>query len=345
MIGRRNPRLYAALGGAAALAAAAGLGERRHLRRIAADPEDAFLRELPSGRPLAARSADGTQLHAEAFGPDDAQTVVLAHGWTEMLGYWTYVIRDLTARGLRVVAYDLRGHGASEPAAGGDYAVARFGEDVEAVLETCLPDGSRAVLAGHSLGAMSVAAWAEHHEVERKVSAVALLNTGVGDLLAEHLLVPVPAIAQLLNATIGPLGFLGFHTTLPRLSTPLSHTAIRYTAFGPSATPAQVAFYERMLIACPPDVRADVGLAMSEMDLHHALPRLTVPAIVIGGELDKLTPPVHAHRIAEQLPQLERLILLPGCGHMAPLERHDKVSAALADLAAIAARSPGAVTA
>jgi pimeloyl-ACP methyl ester carboxylesterase len=345
MSGSSDRRLYAALGGAAALGIAAALGERRHLERIAADPQDGFLRRLPSGRPLTVRSADGTQLHAEVFGPEDGPTVVLAHGWTEMLGYWTYVIRDLTARGLRVVAYDLRGHGRSEPAAGGDYSIVRFGEDLEAVLQSSLPDGSRAVVGGHSLGAMSIAAWAEHHDVERTVGAAALLNTGVGDLLAEHLLVPVPAIAQLLNATIGPVGFLGVHTTLPQFSTPLSHRLIRYTAFGPSASPAQVAFYERMLVACPPDVRADVGIAMSDMELHHALPRLTVPAVVIAGELDRLTPPKHAHRIARELPQLERLIVLPGCGHMGPLERPREVSDALAGLAAVVVGSAGPVAA
>ena len=53
-------------------------------------------------------------LHAEVFGPEDGTTVVLAHGWTEMLDFWTYVIRDLTGKGFRVVAYDLRGHGDSD---------------------------------------------------------------------------------------------------------------------------------------------------------------------------------------------------------------------------------------
>jgi pimeloyl-ACP methyl ester carboxylesterase len=345
MSNSRNRRVWAALGGATALGIAAAAGQRRHMRRIAADPEDAFLRELPTGHPLSARSADGTQLHAEAFGPEDGQTIVLAHGWTEMLGYWIYTIRDLTARGFRVVAYDLRGHGQSESASGGDYSIARFGEDLEAVLEACVAEGRRAILAGHSLGAMSIAAWAEHHDVRRRVSGVALLNTGVGDLLAEHLLVPVPAIAQLLNATIGELGFLGFRTTLPSFSTPLSHTLIRYTAFGPDASPAQIAFYERMLIATPPDVRADVGIAMSEMELHHALPRITVPSIVIAGELDRLTPPAHAQRIAEELPRLERLIVVPGCGHMGPLERPGEVAEAFVELAAAADRAGRAAVA
>src|SRR5204862_90301 len=79
------------------------------------DPERAVLGSPPKGRRIDVRSADGTGLYAEAFGADDAPTVVLAHGWTENLSYWTYQIRDLVGRGLRLVAYALRGHGESEP--------------------------------------------------------------------------------------------------------------------------------------------------------------------------------------------------------------------------------------
>jgi pimeloyl-ACP methyl ester carboxylesterase len=330
-LGKR--RLVAGAGGLAVAALAGAVVERHHLRRIAADPEDAALRTPSRGRPLAVTSADGTRLHAEVFGADDAQTIVLAHGWTETIAFWIYVIRNLSAAGLRIVAYDLRGHGDSEPARGGDYSIARFGEDLEAVLEASLADDGRAVVVGHSLGAMSIAAWAEHHDVQRRASGAALLNTGVGELLAEHLLIPVPWIAQLLGRVLPPARFVGSRAPLPQFSTPLDYAAVRYIAFGPAASPAQVAFYERMLIACPPDVRADVGVALSELELHHALPRLTVPTVVLAGADDKLTPRSHAERIAQELPQLRKLIVLPRTGHMAPLERPREISDQLVELA------------
>ena len=329
----RNPVIWgAAAAGAAALAAGIAV-QQRFRRRIAADPEQAILSEAPSGRPLEVRSSDGTVLHAEVFGPPDGETVVLAHGWTESLQYWVYQIRELSERGLRVVAYDLRGHGESEPARDDDYSIARFGEDLEAVLAAVVPEGRAAVVAGHSLGAMAIAAWAERHEVGRRVGAAALINTGVGDLIAEQLLVPVPGIAQAINRTVALHGFLGNRAPLPRFSTPLTAAAIRYVVFGPGATPAQVAFFERMLIACPPDVRANVGIALSEVELLDALPRLDVPTIVIAGEHDRLTPPAHARRIAEMLPSLERLVVLGASAHMAPLECPEAVNDALLELA------------
>jgi pimeloyl-ACP methyl ester carboxylesterase len=312
--------------------------QRHHMRRIAADPENEALRTVPQGEKLSVSSADGTVLHAERFGSrrDDAVTFVLAHGWTEALRYWTYVIRDLASAGFGVVAYDLRGHGESNPAVDDDYSIPRFGEDLDAVLNAVVPDGRRAIVVGHSLGAMSIVAWAQQNEVEGRVAAAALLNTGVGHLVAEHLLIPVPRIATVLNRAIPPRLSLGSRAPLPRFSTPLSYAAVRYVAFGRAATPAQLAFFERMLISCPPDVRARVGIALSELELADALPRLTVPTLVMAGENDRLTPPSHAGRIAEMLPNLQRLIILPDTGHMAPLERAREVSGAVLELAEVA---------
>jgi pimeloyl-ACP methyl ester carboxylesterase len=94
-----------------------------------------------------------------------------------------------------------------------------------------------------------------------------------------------------------------------------------------------VAFYERMLVSCARDVRAAVGLALSDMELHHALSRLTVPTLVMDGSDDRLTPPSHARRVAGDIPQLHRLIELPDTGHMGPLERPAEVADALRELA------------
>ena len=188
---RPGPRAIAATAALGAVAAGAAI-QRRHLRAIARDEDYRRLRAPLNGRPLRITSADGTELYAEAFGPDDADTVVLAHGWTEQLTFWGPVIKRLRARGLRVVAYDLRGHGRSRPAADGDYALERFGEDLEAVLAVAGAGDDRepVTVVGHSLGAMTIAAWAEHHDPCARARAAAMLNTGLGDLLSGHLLLP-----------------------------------------------------------------------------------------------------------------------------------------------------------
>ena len=330
----RRRTITAGAAGAAGLVAAGAAGwavQRRLLRDIARDPEQATLSHPPVGQEVTVQASDGTKLHAEVFGRDEAPTIVLAHGWTEALRFWIYQILGLRDD-FRVVAFDLRGHGRSQPAAGNDYSFDRFGDDVESVLAACAPE-EHVVLAGHSMGAMSIAAWARHHDVERRVRAVGLLNTGLANLIPEQLIVPVPRIARRLSGPVARRLFLGNRTAIPNVSTPLGYAAIRYLTCGPDVSPAKVAFYERMLLECPGSVRASSGIAMADMDLSEALPNLTVPALVMCGEQDKLTPPSHAERIAEMLPNLWALIELPETGHMGPLERPDDVNEALRDLA------------
>jgi pimeloyl-ACP methyl ester carboxylesterase len=313
-------------GGAAAVAL-----ERRHLRALGRDADLARLSAPLAGEPLEVRSNDGTVLHAEIFGRSYGHTVVLAHGWTEQLSFWGPIIERLSRRDLRLVAYDLRGHGASRPAASGDYSLDRFGDDVEAVLAATLGDGQRATLVGHSLGAMSIAAWARRHDVQARASAAVLVNTGLGDLISGHRLFGELAARWLNNPWAGRT-VAGSRAPLPGLSSPLAHAIIRHAAFGPSATAGEVAFYERMLMDCPARVRAACAQAMFEMDLWEAATRLTVPTLVITGTSDRLTPPAHARRIAEALPQLAGLLELPDTGHMSPLERPDEIARAVAEL-------------
>src|SRR5450755_3667654 len=82
----------------------------------AAKPCDVGLTAMPDRRD---HRPTGLELAALASALGAAAGLVLAHGWTEQLSYWTSVIGELVARGLRLVAYDLRGHGRSGLAAGG----------------------------------------------------------------------------------------------------------------------------------------------------------------------------------------------------------------------------------
>ncbi len=329
-----RPRLTARTLSAVAAAtgvAAAGVGlQRRHLQTLAKDPDYARLTRPLGGRPLRIVSTDGTELHAEAFGPSDEHTVVLAHGWTERLSLWGPVITRLTARGQRVVAYDLRGHGRSGRAVKNDYSLARFGEDVAAVLCASIPEGKRATVVGHSLGAMSIVAWAGAHDVAARADAAALVNTGLGDLVAGSLL--FGELARWMNHPRLRRAVLGFGAPLVPFSSPVSQALIRYVAFGPSATDGDVAFYERMLIDCPAEVRAACGVILSDLDLWSALAGLTVPTLVFAGDGDRLTPPEHGRRIAEALPDPAGLIVLEQTGHMSPLERPREIVKALGEL-------------
>jgi pimeloyl-ACP methyl ester carboxylesterase len=177
--------------------------------------------------------------------------------------------------------------------------------------------------------------------VSERLAGAALISTGMGDLISESLVVRAPArferAAQVVGATL-----LGAKAPLPKGSTPLSHGIIRYVALCPEASPATVAFCERMILECRRDVRGAVGATLSKLELHHAVASLTVPTVVVAGELDRLTPPVHARRLAESLPELVELVEVPGIGHMAPVEAPDIVTAKIAALVRNSRTQPSA---
>ena len=330
-----RPALLASVAGGVA---ASALAERAHLRTLAADEE---FRALSAPLASAARehttlsvhSADGTVLHAERFGAADAgATLVLAHGWTEAIAFWGPVIRRLASDELTIVAYDLRGHGRSEQAHDGDYALERFGEDLGAVLAAVGADPARITVAGHSLGAMSVAAWAADNDVSARIGAAAMINTGLSNLIGGAL------VLGDLGVRLAPQwvsrALLGSGRALLPVSSPLSLAAARHIAFGPDASTGTIAFYERMLMTTDAGVRGAVGITLSDLDVLQAAARITVPTLVIAGDVDRLTPPAHAERIAQALPAPAGLTVLKRTGHMSPLERPDEVAGALRHLIA-----------
>jgi pimeloyl-ACP methyl ester carboxylesterase len=322
----------AGLAGAAGLAAAGGVLAQRRLRRaIGSDPDHELLFGPLGGERVPVASAEGSELHVRAFGPADAPKLILVHGWMCSLEYWRFQFDEL-AREFRVIAYDQRGHGGSAPAR--DYSFESFAADLGCVLDACVPDGERALVAAHSMGAMTVVAWAGRHpdRVSRRVSGTVLQNTGLGDLITEAVLFRTPRQLDGLKDPLGRL-LMTAEAPIPPWPSPITDAAVRYVAMNPGAGAARVAFCRRMLLSSNPDVRGAAGRAMARMDLWHAIDKLTVPTAVIAGELDKLTPPVHARKLADKLPDLVDFIELPRVGHMAAIEAPEAINKAIGNLA------------
>jgi hypothetical protein len=68
------------------------------------------------------------------------------------------------------------------------------------------------------------------------------------------------------------------------------------------------------------------------LDLDAGVRGLSVPAIVVGGTADRLTPMVHSHRLAAALPRCVELVELAGMGHMTPVEAPEAVTGKLREL-------------
>ncbi|MFD7164190.1 alpha/beta fold hydrolase [Streptomyces violascens] len=264
-------------------------------------------------RELTARSADGTPLHVEVHGPADAPAVVLAHGWTCSTAFWAAQIRALSGE-CRVVAYDQRGHGRTP--AGSGYSTEALADDLEAVLAATLAPGERAVLAGHSMGGMTLMAAAGRPGLREHAAAVLLCSTGASRLVAESRVVPMRAgrlrtgLTRRILGSGAPLGPV----------TPLAQRILRYATMGPGAAPERVEACARIVHACPRGVRQDWSHVLDGLELGPLVRELKAPTAVVVGSVDRLTPPVHAERIAAGLPDCRSFDVLTGVGHMTPVE-------------------------
>ncbi|MGH3659702.1 MAG: alpha/beta hydrolase, partial [Micromonosporaceae bacterium] len=100
-------------------------------------------------------NARGITQNVHITGPLDGSPVLLIHGNCSSGAYWYPLLRHLPA-GLRVVAPDLRGYGATQPApVDATRGLADFADDVAALLDVpeLFPAGARPMVAGHSMGA------------------------------------------------------------------------------------------------------------------------------------------------------------------------------------------------
>ncbi|MFI5667206.1 alpha/beta fold hydrolase [Streptomyces sp. NPDC051704] len=287
-------------------------------------------------RELVAVSADGARLHVEEHGDEGAPAVVLAHGWTCSTAFWAAQIREL-ARDHRVIAYDQRGHGRS-PAAS-RYGTDALADDLVAVLGATLAPGERAVVAGHSMGGMTIMAAAGRPEFAEHAAAALLCSTGSARLVAEALVVPLRpgrVRTRITGAVLGARAPLG-------PVTPVAKRVLKYATMGPGSAPDQVEACARIVHACPTGVRHAWSEVLAGLDLEANLAELTVPTAVIGGKNDRLTPIVHARGLAAALPHCVGLTELTGMGHMTPIEAPEAVTDAVRELT-VHAKHPKNVT-
>jgi pimeloyl-ACP methyl ester carboxylesterase len=285
---------------------------------------------LPRGRALSIRSKDGIRLHAEVFGPEDGYPIVLAHGITCAIRVWAYQIADL-ANDYRVIAYDHRGHGRSAvPARRRAYSLDHLAGDLDSVLEATLAPGERAVIAGHSMGGIAIASWADRYpdRVPQRADAVALINTTTGDLLRNVRLLPVPPpLADVRVRAAGTLLKTFGAAPLLRAVDGPSRRFVSTIAVGRDADPAIAEFIYELFTSTPPAGRG--GWARTLVDAlgpeHIGLNNLTVPTLVIGSAKDRLLPMVSSRHIARMAPNLASFVELSG-GHCAIVERPDEVN-------------------
>lgn len=278
---------------------------------------------------------DGGEILVVEKGPADARPLVLLHGITLAARVWSYQFRDLTDR-YRVIAVDLRGHGASRAGDEG-FGLHLLAEDLRTVLEAL--DLRDAIVVGHSMGGMTLMRFCgDHPEVlDERVAGVVFLATAP--------IVPIPALAQRVLKALSPrlskYGDRRGWDSLPRYALDRSDLGYVLTrrAFGRNPSNTHIELTRQLVAATPQATTLPSGIGLLTHDAEEALQATRTPALVIGGELDNITPVAFSHRIAELI-QGSELHVLPEAGHQLMLERPTELAELIDRFAARLARDP-----
>jgi pimeloyl-ACP methyl ester carboxylesterase len=117
-----------------------------------------------------------------------------------------------------------------------------------------------------------------------------------------------------------------------------THLGIHLTQCGRQETSEQLDFACRFSLRASPAVLARGMLGMFRYDAREAIPRISIPVLVITGNRDQLTLPEAGETICETVPYGERAHYSL-TGHLTFLEKNRQVDEAIGDFVAKVSQS------
>ncbi|MCJ7670601.1 MAG: alpha/beta hydrolase, partial [Acidimicrobiia bacterium] len=305
--------------GVALGAAGVAIGvERTITRRLRhrPDPDAGRLGPLAFDEARRLTSHDGGSIYTVSRGPHGAPTIVFLHGVTIDSRVWVKQFAALPDAGVRVVAFDHRGHGQSVLGASG-HSIENLATDVRTVLEGL--DLTDVVLVGHSMGGVAVEAFAIHHPgiARSRVRGLVLLSTFART--------PLSFLRPFRGAAERVAGWVDLAALMRR---PELGTALTRIGFGREPRASHVELTRQMVAACPPETVRNAILPLVGLDLVDRLEEIDRPTLVIGGTADVLAPALESRRIARHI-RGARLELIEHAGHHIMLERAAEFDALL----------------
>jgi len=320
--------------------------------------------EMPQ---LAFARTNGIRMGYYEAGPTtDKPPVVLCHGWPELAFSWRHQIKALSEAGIRVIAPDQRGYGATDrPEAVEDYDLEHLTGDLVGLLDHLTID--KAIFVGHDWGGFVV--WQMPLRHPGRVAGVVGVNTPHWDRapadpielfrqrFGDQMYIvqfqdpgrePDKIFGRRVEQTFdllmkAPLQRPANKPTEPPISG-VGASAKNYLAF-----PQLVAAYDAKLDPRKPVLSAEERKVFVDTftrtgftgginwyrnwtrNWHRAEGldhTVRVPSLMIMAELDAVLPPSAADGMEKRVPDLEKY-LVKGSGHWTQQEKPEEVSAKL----------------
>ena len=269
---------------------------------------------------------DGSELFAQTFGPDDAPAIVMTHGWSVDSTEWDYS-RDALAKGHRLILWDLPGLGKSSRPTNNDFSLENLARDLDAIVG--LAGGQPVVLLGHSIGGMINLTYCQvfPEALGTRVAGIAQVHTTYTNpaKTAKHHKIyetlQKPVLEPLCHVMIWLAPLFWVMNWISYLNGSM-HRSTDKSSFSGNETREQLDKVSRYGAKAWPGVVARGMLAMFRYDATRTMDTVTVPCLIIPGDLDELTPLAASVTMVESLPKATLHTLKPA-RHMGHMEHHD----------------------
>lgn len=248
----------------------------------------------------------------ELFVRDQGQgeTILFVHGFPLDHSMWDAQVNALSSS-YRCLAVDLRGFGRSTVTSG-TVTMEQMADDLAAMLDG-LNITQPVTLCGLSMG--GYVAWQFWKRHSSRLAALILCDTRA---IADTEEGAKQRLETADRVEAEGSGFLA-EAMLPKL----------YAETTYHARPEMIEDARRVILATAPSGIAAAARGMAQRpDVTSWLPEIDVPALLITGEQDAISPAAEMAAIAQAMPRGTHAII-PTAGHMAPQEQPDAVNAAL----------------
>ena len=243
---------------------------------------------------------DGHKVAYDLQGPESGRPIVFIHGFPLNRTMWAPQLAALPPA-IRAVTYDVRGHGESG-LGNGQYTMELFVDDLMALLDHLSVE--RAVVCGLSMGGYIALRAVERHR--ERFAGLVLCDTKsaadsneakvnrAGGMAAVHATGAATFVDGFVRAVLTPQSMENNADLVEEM--------------------------KAMITANDPLGISGALLAMAaRTDTTDALADMELPALVLVGEHDNLTPPADAQALVAGLPQAT-LQVIPDAAHMSNLE-------------------------
>ncbi len=236
------------------------------------------------------------------------ETVLLVHGWDCWWMWWHHIIRFLNERGIRTVAYDLRGHGWSDNDPRNDYSIGSFADDLEALVEVL---GLKNVhIAAFSFGPFVALHYAKHHS--ENIRSMVFFNFGY---LENNRFVEKLAPATLnftFNNLLRKVSWWFPTYVFARLVLSRNTVLFHDVLIG----------FESLSLCAPQAIEQSTG-QITSMEVTESMPGLVeavrMPILFVAGEGDTIMTSENTAKLAGYCSK-GIFVEVPDCGHLITLE-------------------------